>query len=181
MQVLGLTRPKARRLLTELETLRYIQQSKFLSRGIYSLTIQGNALAGAKATAGITRKGAERIVTEFLKRVREVNADGQFAFRVDKVGVFGSYLTDSEILGDIDLVVSLEPREKDATRQHDLHMARVQATEHLSHLTSDERILWPATEVMHYLKGRSRPISIHTFLEMQMMNCEVKIIYDAKE
>jgi hypothetical protein len=78
----------------------------------WHLTLKGSALANARARKPITRKTAERLIEEFLARVREVNA-GDYAYRVRRVIVFGSFLSDSADLGDVDLSIELEDRYAD--------------------------------------------------------------------
>src|SRR5947208_5083131 len=76
----------------------------------YELTDQGTRLAQASAAAPLRRATAERKLREFMARVEQVNQSEEFAYRVNRVVLFGSYLTDAERVNDIDVAVELAPR-----------------------------------------------------------------------
>src|SRR6266404_5700735 len=90
----------------------------------YELTIKGRALAMARAKL-IRRSTAERLVSEFLQRVEEVNDDPNLLYWVDEVVVFGSFLTESETLGDVDLAVMYTRRTDDPKDFDEREKARV--------------------------------------------------------
>ena len=58
-----------------------------------------------------------------MDRVREVNEAGRFLFRVRKVVLFGSFLTESSTIGDLDLAIELVPKEADARKHSELILA----------------------------------------------------------
>jgi predicted nucleotidyltransferase len=43
--------------------------------------------------------------------VKEVNEAGKFLYRVRKVALFGSFLTESSTVGDLDIAIELVPKE----------------------------------------------------------------------
>ena len=63
-------------------------------------------------------------MSEFLDRVRQVNSNSGFLYRVRKVVVFGSFLSDAPFVGDLDLAVDLCPKEKDSRKHSELIRAR---------------------------------------------------------
>lgn len=69
------------------------------------LTVKGNAFANARIGKPITREKAEKILEGVLERAAEVNESGEAT--IHSIDVFGSYTTDAEKLGDIDLVVDV--------------------------------------------------------------------------
>jgi len=71
----------------------------------YELTIKGRALGMARATKPIKRATAERLVAEFLQRVEEVNKTPDLLFWIGEALVFGSFVTGSPTLGDVDIAV----------------------------------------------------------------------------
>lgn len=70
----------------------------------YELTEKGHRLCSAKASSPINKAKADRILSEFMQRVIEVNSDDYYLFKVEKLLLFGSYLnTESNDFGDIDI------------------------------------------------------------------------------
>ena len=152
----------ARQVLKDLATEGYIEASEDFE-GMWRTTMQGNAVANAKAGRPITRRTADRLVEEFLVRVNEINACDDYAFRVKQVVIFGSYLSDIPTLGDVDLSIELSHRYDDP-QEHESHCkARIehalQQGRHFS--TFVHELDWPEEEVRHILKGRSRGLSLH--------------------
>lgn len=66
--------------------------------------VKGMALAGHLDRDRITRSEADRIISELIEWAKELEATGQ-RVRVKSLEIFGSYLTDADSLGDIDIVV----------------------------------------------------------------------------
>jgi predicted nucleotidyltransferase len=54
----------------------------------------------------INRQVAAELLGSMLRRVNEVNADESFAFFVEEVRLFGSYLRGDREIGDLDVAVS---------------------------------------------------------------------------
>ncbi len=77
---------------------------------IYSTTIRGNAFGLASAAKSVGRKSATRILREFLDRVRLANENTEFAYRIESVILFGSYLSGATSVNDVDLSVELVRR-----------------------------------------------------------------------
>jgi hypothetical protein len=138
----------------------------------YELAMKGNALAMASAKP-IRRLTAERLVSDFLQRVEEVNNDPNLLFWIDEVLVFGSFLTNSEMLGDVDLALMYVHRKENGTDWNARAKARVkeaQANGRNFPLYMDE-FLWPLREIQLRLRKRSSSLSLHdldierTFIE----------------
>jgi hypothetical protein len=113
-ELLGCTAPQARRLLTDLDRLGYIITSEGEH---WEATVKGKALASATAAKPLRRATVGRLISELLERVREVNKDDLWAYRVDTVAVFGSVVTAKLRPNDIDIACRLRPRWQDAERQ----------------------------------------------------------------
>lgn len=71
----------------------------------------------ASAARPLKRKTADQAYTGFMDRVAQVNADPYYLYRATKVVLFGSYLTESETVNDIDLAIAIEPKEADDDRR----------------------------------------------------------------
>ena len=153
---------------------------KFHDEQLWKNTIKGNALALASAAKPILRATADKKINEFLTRVKEVNTNEYYLYKIEKVLVFGSYLGEGEKLGDIDLAVKIVPKEADKSKRQKIFTGRsIDAKNNGRHFSNIvEEILWPQEEVLKYLKSHSRSISIHFTDDQVLKNTEYKVIYD---
>ena len=110
----------------------------------YQPTIKSNAMRAARSVPRLNRAKAEKLVADFLLNVEEVNAHPDLLHWVTEVRVFGSYLTNSDDLGEIDLAIKKERRPG-------------------SDPFSDA---YPERLVARLLKGGSRYISLHGVAEL---------------
>jgi hypothetical protein len=96
---LGLSRPDVVSFHKKLARLGYVKRVAVDGPeadrlgGRWALTISGAALCMASATPPMSRSKAEHLLHEFLERVREVNGNPKYLYRVSRLGVFGSYLS----------------------------------------------------------------------------------------
>jgi len=145
----------------------------------YRTTLKGNSLSLASAAKPIKRNTAEQKLLELMERVNKVNRDNYFLYRIKKVVVFGSYLSNKDRLNDIDVAVEVAPK-FDKDEQIRRNEERVKKFEekgrHFS--TFLDRLFYPELEVMKYLKSRSRAISLHRTEDLILEQVEKKILYD---
>jgi predicted nucleotidyltransferase len=145
----------------------------------YELTDQGTRLAQASAAAPLRRATAERKLREFMARVEQVNQSEEFAYRVKRVVLFGSYLTDAERVNDIDLAVELAPRWDgfDVGIQYQKEQERVRLAPR--HRTRNALAIqqWPWREVLHFLKARSRAFSFHDIRDPILHGIAKRVLY----
>lgn len=128
----------------------------------FELTIKGMALGMASAAKPIRRLTAERLVSEFLQRVEEVNNDSDLLFFVSEVVAFGSLLTASPTLSDIDLAVMYKRKfcETHWTVQARQRVAIAEANgRYFSGFF--ERLGWPEREIELRLRKGSRALHLH--------------------
>ena len=116
---------------------------------------------------------------EFLKRVEHVREDDQFLYKVSKAYVFGSYLSDKEYLGDIDLAVELSPKEKDLNKFNELRRTKMAKAHQEGRRFKSfvDELVWPDTEVWLTLKARSRGLSLHRFDDEMVKISKHRLIY----
>jgi hypothetical protein len=110
----------------------------------YQPTIKGNAMRAAHFVPRINRAKAEKLLADFLQCVEEVNAHPDLLHWVTEVRVFGSYLTNSDDLSEIELAIKKERRPGSGS-------------------FSDA---YPERLVARLLKGGSRYISLHGVAEL---------------
>ena len=133
------------------------------SPGKYRLTQLGNRLAVQPLNPRISRTKADKIVAELLDRARRINDDPEQVDYVAKIIAFGSYIRDTDDLGDIDLVIETKRRpmshEEFARRSEAL---RVKA-ERSGRWFRDpgDRLCFPEHNFKKLLRNRCRYLSFH--------------------
>ena len=149
----------------------------------YELTDEGMRFAQASAAAPLRRATAERKLHEFIARVEQINQSDEYAYRVARVVVFGSYLTDVERVNDIDLAVELVPRWDgfNVGIQHRKEQERVRLAPR--HRTRNALAVeqWPWREVFLFLKARDRAFSFHDMRDSILYGIAKRVLYPPEE
>jgi predicted transcriptional regulator/predicted nucleotidyltransferase len=122
---LQLSHRRARELISELLRRGYIEPQRINRSKYYKRTLAGSIFSPASAAHPLTRKTAEHKVAEFIVRVHAVNATDYFLYRVKRVVIFGSYLTEKQRINDIDIGLELVPREPNKDKHLDMVQARI--------------------------------------------------------
>jgi predicted nucleotidyltransferase len=180
-KVLGLKGGKASQFLETLEHQGYIEKNTDVpgSKQFWRHTIRGGALCNALFSAPVSRRNAEKKLDEFMERVHRVNKDSRFLYRVQKVVVFGSFLTESPTVGDLDIAIDLQPKEPDSKKHADLIRAR--ADEALQNGRSFrsyfESLQFAHQEVRSFLKGRSRILQLTDCDDGVLTITKFRVIY----
>jgi predicted nucleotidyltransferase len=179
---LSVTESQAAAVVAELVQLGYVEVAQFQhgTEVLYTVTLAGSTLALASAAKSLTRKTSERKITEFLERVRHVNASDYYLYRVRKVLVFGSYLSDKDRINDIDLAVELVHRISDPEQRRAADDARIQEAHAKGRRFSNILVerMWPSYEVLLYLKARSRALSIHSTDDDILKQAQTRVILE---
>ena len=165
-KALGLHPEHTETLVNELLSLGLIEYvDQYEGEKYWGNTIKGNALANASAAKSVNRKTAEKALNLFLERVEHVNSNPYYLYKVKRVLIFGSFLSDSETVNDIDLAIELTPKEVNPNiRNSQFEQRRKEALENgRSFGTFVEELFWPEKETRLYLKSRSRILSFHSF------------------
>jgi predicted nucleotidyltransferase len=105
-----------------------------------------------------------------MERVEEVNTSPQFIVKITEVVVFGSYLGEKEMLGDLDIAVKYERKQeyKSNTEFSDAMSTHARASGRRFGSFIDI-LMWPTMQVLKHLKNRLRVISIHEMDEIEQM------------
>ncbi|MFZ0303742.1 MAG: hypothetical protein WAL75_13715 [Terracidiphilus sp.] len=181
---LALSPEAAADLLSKLLSSGNKEAGKFDEGQLFQLTNYGHDLANATGARQICRKTAERVLTDFLERVRKVNATSQYLYRVQDVILFGSMLSDAERLGDVDVAVNLAPKVSRSARFQERHAARIRAAqlEGRCFHTILERAYWPINEVYLQLKAKSRYLSLHELAQIKHLpNLSYRVLLGVPE
>jgi predicted nucleotidyltransferase len=176
---------KANRLVNELNRRGYIEPIRiYRQKQYYRKTLKGSTLGLASAAKPVTRKTANRIFSEFMDRVRQVNSDSSYLVKVQKVLVFGSYLTDAIRINDIDVAVELTWKENHPMVLNEEDKAQLALN--LSIMAEDkgkkfssflDRLEWPEHEVRLFLKSRSRTLSIHSIHDEILNRVKYRVFF----
>jgi predicted nucleotidyltransferase len=176
---------KANRLVNELNRRGYIEPIRiYRQKQYYRKTLKGSTLGLASAAKPVTRKTANRIFSEFMDRVRQVNSDSSYLVKVQKVLVFGSYLTDAIRINDIDVAVELTWKENHPMVLNEEDKAQLALN--LSIMAEDkgkkfssfiDRLEWPEHEVRLFLKSSSRTLSIHSIHDEILNRVEYRVFF----
>jgi hypothetical protein len=105
----------------------------------------------------LTRAKAKQILDQLVSRAHEVNANDRYVMRVETMVVFGSFLGDNPMIGDVDVAVELRPKFEDPREQEEAEkVARQRAVGAFLNV-----LFWPKIEVMRALKARSPVLELH--------------------
>lgn len=143
--------------------LGYITLDK---EGHYEITDRGMTFTNASAAPPIPRARADMIVEEMLQRAHQINRNN-FAFKVDALVVFGSYVSESPTVNDVDVAFRLRPIMSGA-EQDKLENERRKLAEGRSGSFID-RLFWPKHEVRLKLKARVRGLSLHAIDDFEKL------------
>lgn len=152
------TGAEPRVVLAQLKAAGYLEKVQVDHRGDtwWDTTVQGNALAMASFGKPISRKTANRLVSELLERARAYNADPVKPLFLNSLRVFGSYLNpEIDPLGDVDIELTYGRRITDPK----VVSAYARASGR-SFNTYVDQLMWPQTELVQHLRKRSAFINI---------------------
>lgn len=157
---------RARLALHRLHALGYLEPASSKDthrRGRWVATRLGVSLAAARGVPRMKRATADRLMAGVMERAAFLAGTGhEYAFCLGELLVFGSYLTDTPTLGDLDLAACWVPRFAEKDRQWAYLQARIDkalnAGRRFSNYTAE--LHWPLLEVQRYLRGRSGRISL---------------------
>jgi hypothetical protein len=118
--------------------------------GYFRITDKGLRLSCASLLPSITRAKADILMAAFLRRVIEVNINDNFCLFVSEVDAYGSYITDANMLGDIDLNIALKAKEP----WSEVYGRWKQRVEFDNYHIMDPRCPSPEREVKRFLRAR---------------------------
>lgn len=179
---LPMSTTQAQELIARLEQEKRIEpRGDSKSSSYWSCTDAGRQLAHARASKPIKRATAERLLQGLLARAQEINDDNGFLYRITRIAVFGSYLTETEELGDIDFAIQLNRRIADPAlfrklceqRIHEAQENGWQARNMVEEVSSRE------LEIYKVLRGRKQAISIHPYSELENLHCAFHVVLES--
>jgi len=148
-------------------------------KDLLTVTALGSRLAAASFTKPIPRAKADRLVADLLQRAKEINSRTDLLLWVDEIRCFGSYITDSPDVGDIDLVVSLRRRIEDGT---EFVKRTLERAEQSGKRFSNYAVMlsYSDHEVLLLLKNRVSYLSFHPMSDLETLKFETRIVFQRK-
>lgn len=170
---------KAAALLKELKSRAWIEPGvDFRDNpvpGTFKVSKAGLRLCATTAKARIPRAKADKIMADFMERVREVNSRDELTHVVKQVRLFGSYLEGAEEVGDIDLIVDLAWRRPEGNV---IEEARARADASGRQFRSFfEQLEYSEAEVKRLLRARSPYLSFHSDSDLKATGARAEVIF----
>lgn len=129
----------------------------------YPVTLQGNSLGNAKAIPSIQRAKADALFESFMLRVKELNKNPKYLYKISRIELFGSYNTNTETVNDIDIGYRLEKKGKDRKkwREKDRRQVRMAKNAGVNFNSFMAELFYTRKVALKYLKSRSPYLSLH--------------------
>ncbi|MFO7658138.1 MAG: hypothetical protein R6W78_13850 [Bacteroidales bacterium] len=142
-------------------------------------TDKGRQFGLASATAPISREKATQLLDQLIERAKVINSNKELVYFVESLKVFGSYLSDKDYLGDLDVGVKLTRRFESVEFTHQsqkrIELAMANGWKFSNFL---DKISWPHTELMLMLKAGKKGLSLHLEeIDDVIKISETKLVY----
>jgi hypothetical protein len=151
----------ARRFLADLVTGQWLVQD----RPDHWVTTAKAKELQLESRGKLTRTRADGLVAELIVRAHAIDNDPKYAFKIDAIVLFGSYLSARERIGDVDVAVALRPRLQNKEAQKLLEEeARSRGPEGRNLI---DHLFKPQREVRQALKAKSSGLDVRDISELQ--------------
>jgi predicted nucleotidyltransferase len=143
----------------------------------YRLTDDGRSFCRAIAAKPVQRKSAEEALRGFMERVRVVNQEDRFLYRVTAVVLYGSYVRGAERPADVDLAIEVERKIDDFDTFHEACWKHLQDAGRACQRIGYE-LEFPHLEVFVFLRQRKRTLSLHSLHDFIVMEKHDNFSYE---
>jgi hypothetical protein len=156
------------------------------SRGYYQMTDKGRRVGEMRFGNGIKRSTADRLLNKAIEAVEQLNQQPNCMF-VKRMFVFGGYLSDREVIGDLDLAIEIVDFSKVMSKALGAGvldgMCRVQAIRSELSCPSYLTMLFaPMLCAKRAIKGKSRCMDVVTWEILENLakedGAEYKLVYE---
>ena len=148
---------------------------------VYAVSDLGVRFAAANLLKPIPRAKADQIVTDLMARVETVNARNDLTHFVGEVRAFGSYITISPDVADIDLAISLVPKPPpDSKDLVEWHLERADQSGRLFSSYLDQ-LCYSEVEVRRLVKDRNQYVSLHSISELENLKIKSRLLYSSPD
>lgn len=146
----------------------------------YEVTDKGHAFCLASCLKKIPRAKIEALLGKAVAACEAVNADGTLPEYIKCLRVFGSYLGDGEMLGDLDLALETQRRRGKMSKGDYAEWLADFGYRHCPRGEWLDQILYPWTMLCRRLKNRSPYVSIHSDSELKRLGAKNRVVFRAK-
>jgi 23S rRNA maturation mini-RNase III len=183
-RILGQSTGNAKTVIEQLIKEEYLvlNKVKYVNTFQYELseTKKGRRFGVATADPLITREKANQLLKELIERAISINANEEYACYVERLSVFGSYLSDKTLLGDLDIFFKITRKstgeEYKEQRQQRIELAFKSGRVFQNYI---EQIHWPQREVLLALKTRKKGLSLHDeTVDEVYKKTQSKVVYE---
>jgi hypothetical protein len=174
---------RVRRVLDELVRHGYVAPSDpgGPNGQLWSVAESGLRFANARGGPKLRRAAADALMAKLVARCAAANGEPRFAHWVARLSVFGSYLTDVPLLGDLDIVVDLEPKEDDVDKQMALGRARWRAARTEGRRVSEDALYsWSSDEVLRFVRQRNGYVKISPREDLVRLSIEARVVFERR-
>lgn len=144
-------------------------------------TVKGRQFGIANASPPLSREKATQLLNELIDRAKAINANEELVFIVESIKVFGSYLTDKEVLGDLDVGFKLVRRyHNDQFTQKSDKRTKLAIENGRVFSNWTDKLCWSETEILLMLKNKQRGLSLHNEDSDEVFNVvelKTKLVY----
>ncbi len=144
----------------------------------YALTDEGYAFCHARGLKPVPREKIAALLDKVLQTCADINADGRSPCFVRTLYVFGSYLGDAEMLGDLDLAVDIGDRPVALSNERRMEWLVAYGAGH-GQRCWEAQFLYAPDGVKKLIKGGSPYVSIHTAKELKDLGAPAKVVFRA--
>ena len=173
--VLKIGAAEAGRVIEALAAEDYIcpsERFKSPAGAVWQTTPKGTKLANAGTLPSISRAEADKVMAEFMARVKAVAESDDYLAEPAEVVLFGSYLTEAPTVNDVDLIVRLRLKGRFQTRSYDDALrAKLDAlaAKKLRIATGRDWIVYLQNEALSFLQAASPYVSLHRGDALQLI------------
>jgi predicted nucleotidyltransferase len=143
----------------------------------YKLTERGHELCNATAARPVHRKNADEALQRFMERVRTVNDDDRFLYRITAVVLYGSYVRGADRPADVDLAIEVERKIDDFGKFHEACWKHLHDSGRTYQRVGYE-LDFPRDAVFVFLKQRKRTLSLHSLYDFITMEKHENFSYE---
>lgn len=185
--ILNLPNTTTKQVIEQLITEDYLILNKEKSGNKYQYelaeTSKGRRFGIASAAPAISRQKATQLLNDLIKRAEVINANKDLVYFVQRIKVFGSYLSDKETLGDLDIGFKLS-RKNNGADFSSLNKKRITQAKTNGKIFKSfmDELGWPYREIELMLKNKQRNLSIHDEEKDEVFNLtESRLVYQYME
>jgi hypothetical protein len=173
------TAKNAREVIDELEKRGWCE---VFERGGWELTTAGLGFCSASAALPITRKKAETLLATVIGRATALEiAFPAWPVHLEKIAVFGSYLSEMDRLGDLDIALMMKRRPSLMSREYiDEAYTLAKDTGYRTGSSFDRVGGFLFLFLCQQIKKDLRSVSIHDWSDITELGCKHETVWTSK-